>query len=328
MNLIRLVAVLCCLQVTAAATASAQIYDMREMNATEIAALDQQKTVIIIPAGILEQHGPYLPSYTDGYRNEYQARRVAEAIIARPGWSVLLFPPIPLGEGGANQVAKKHVFPGTYHVHFSTLRAVFMDIATELGEAGFRRIFIISLHGAQPHQLALDQASDFFNDTYRGTMVYLSGLIPETRVQPQLDLTDSERLENGLDVHSGMDETSQMLFLRPDLVHPGYKGAEPQSGATWRDLINRGQQPAWPGYYGSPRLATSARGAALMRARAEELSSLALRILDGFDHHSLQRVSNQQLGDEGIRDIVGAASEHARQLQERQDNWLRSNGLR
>jgi len=43
-----------------------------------------------------------------------------------------------------------------------------MDLATELGEQGFKNIFIIHGHGAPNHQRALDQASDFFNDTYQG----------------------------------------------------------------------------------------------------------------------------------------------------------------
>jgi len=239
-----------------------------------------------------------------------------------------MFPPIPLGDGGANQVGKKNVFPGTYHLHFSTLRAVFMDLASEFGEAGFRWIFVISAHGAIQHQLALDQSADFFNDTYRGTMVHLTGLVPAPRVLPQLSLTNEEQAENGLDVHAGMNETSRILFLRPDLVRPGYKTAQPQAGATWRDLVNRGAAPNWPGYFGSPRLASAARGAEILRAQAEELSNLALRILEGFDHRTLQRRAAQSLTDEGVRDWDAAAVEHGRRIQEQQDSWLRGKGLR
>jgi len=327
MRILKLVAVLFGLQ-GVILPASAQIFDMREMNTTEIAALDLQKTVVIITGGVLEEHGPYLPSYTDGYSNEYIARRVAEAIVARPGWTVLMFPQIPVGDGGANQVAKKHIFPGTYHLHFSTLRAVFMDIASELGEAGFRRVFVVSRHGAIQHQLAIDQASDFFNDTYQGTMVHLDGVIRPARATPELGLTSEEAAENGLDVHSGLNETSTMLFLRPDLVRPGYRTAQPQAGATWRDLVTKGAAPNWPGYYGSPRLATASRGAEIMRVQAQELSDLAIAILDGFDHRTLRRRAAQSFTDEGVRDWDGAAVEHGRRIQEQQDSWLRSKGLK
>jgi creatinine amidohydrolase/Fe(II)-dependent formamide hydrolase-like protein len=200
-----------------------------------------------------------------------------------------------------------------------------MDIASELGEAGFRHVFVISEHGAIQHHLALNQASDFFNDTYGGAMVHLTGLSAHF---PQPDLSSAEQAENGFDIHAGMDETSALLFLRPDLVGPAYLTAVPQGGATWRDLINRGMQPGWPGYFGSPRLATAARGAASMRANADELSKLALRILDGLDHRTLQRYSTEQLMDEAVRDWDAASAAHGRNIQEQQDSWLRGKGLR
>jgi creatinine amidohydrolase/Fe(II)-dependent formamide hydrolase-like protein len=327
MRMMKIVAALLGLQ-SLVMPAAAQIFDMREMSTIEIGALDLQKTVVIIPGGVLEEHGPYLPAYTDGYSNAYLARRVAEAIVARPGWTVLMFPQIPVGDGGANQVGKKHVFPGTYHLHASTLRAVFMDIASELGEAGFRRVFVISGHGAIQHQLAIDQAGDFFNDTYQGTMVHLTGVIRPTRTAPELGLTNDEASENGFDVHAGMNETSRMLFLRPDLVRPGYRTAQPQAGATWRDLVAKGAAGGWPGYFGSPRLATAARGAEIMRVQAQELSELAIAILDGFDHRTLRRRAAQSLTDGGVRDWDGAAVEHGRRIQEQQESWLRSKGLR
>jgi len=58
----------------------------------EIRAQDKQKTVVILTGGILEQHGPHLPSYTDTYVNEWLTERLAEAIVKRPGWAVLVFP--------------------------------------------------------------------------------------------------------------------------------------------------------------------------------------------------------------------------------------------
>jgi creatinine amidohydrolase/Fe(II)-dependent formamide hydrolase-like protein len=305
----------------------AQIYDMREMVTVDIRNLDLDRTAVIIPAGILEQHGPYLPSYTDGYRNEYFAQRIAESIVQRDGWAVLIFPPIPLGVGGANQIAKRHVFPGTYHVHYSTLRAMFLDLASELGEAGFQWVFVISHHGAQRHQLALDQASDFFTDTYRGQMVYLSGLIPDKPVSPHLNLSDKELSKNGLDPHGGMSETAKMLFIRPDLVRPGYQNAVSQTGNNWGDLIAIGAKDGWPGYYGAHDLATVSRLARLMQARLAELTDLVLRILDGFDHRNLKRKSDSQLEDDAIREYNADGLEHASKIQQMQQQWLNRQGI-
>lgn len=50
-----------------------------------------------------------------------------------------------------------------------------MDLATELGEQGFRWIFVVHLHGGAPHNQALNQASEYFEDTQKGNMVNLTG---------------------------------------------------------------------------------------------------------------------------------------------------------
>ncbi|HVE59321.1 MAG TPA: hypothetical protein VNB22_21025 [Pyrinomonadaceae bacterium] len=47
-------------------------------------------------------------------------------------------PTIPLGNSGANDIGGKFNFPGTYSVRFNTLRSIFMDLATELGEQKFK----------------------------------------------------------------------------------------------------------------------------------------------------------------------------------------------
>jgi hypothetical protein len=41
--------------------ANGQIYHVAEMNTKQIQLLDKQKTVVILPGGVLEQHGPFMP---------------------------------------------------------------------------------------------------------------------------------------------------------------------------------------------------------------------------------------------------------------------------
>jgi creatinine amidohydrolase len=72
--------------------ASAQIFQLAQLNTNQIRALDRAKTVVLIPGGILEEHGPYLPSFTDGYVDAFTTQELARAIVARPGWAVLVFP--------------------------------------------------------------------------------------------------------------------------------------------------------------------------------------------------------------------------------------------
>ncbi len=70
--------------------------------------------------------------------------------LDRPGWKVLVFPVIPLGAGGANEIGRRYSFPGTFAVRLATLRAVYMDLAAELGEQGFRWVFLVHGHAGSP----------------------------------------------------------------------------------------------------------------------------------------------------------------------------------
>ena len=51
-----------------------QIYRVAEMNTKQIQNLNKQKTVVILTGGVLEQHGPFMPSFSDGYLNERLSR--------------------------------------------------------------------------------------------------------------------------------------------------------------------------------------------------------------------------------------------------------------
>lgn len=316
----RAVSLLLVLLATATSSATAQIYEVKELSTDQIRALDRAKTVVILPGGILEQHGPYLPSFTDGYRNERLAHDLANAIVERPGWNVLLFPMIPLGSGGANQIGGKYSVAGTYALRSATLRAVYMDLATELGEQGFRWVFVVHMHGAPNHHMALDQAGDYFRDMYGGQMVNLFGLVarPFAAAIEGLKTDDDRQNDQSAAEHAGMRETSEVLFLRPDLVAPTYATAMPYNAPDRAQMRATATAPNWPGYFGSPRRASAAFGAIVTKQISSMTVALALRILDGFDYRQIQR-----LGDTGPNDpITQAALAHDEESARRQSEWL------
>ena len=161
-----------------AVAAGAQVLHVQDLTTSQIRALDRATTAVILPGGILEEHGPYLPAFTDGYLSQRMAADLARSIAARPGWKALVFPQIPLGAEPYNFLGGQASFPGSYPVRASTLRAIFMDLAGTLGEQGFRWIFVVHVHGAGLHNRALDQASDYFRDVYHGRMAHLWGMVP------------------------------------------------------------------------------------------------------------------------------------------------------
>jgi len=113
-----------------ALTACGQIHKLAEMNTRQIRALDLQKTVVLFP------------SYTDG---RSLRRELANAIVTRPGWTVVMFPQIPWGNDPADRIGRKTVFAGSYPVRTATLRAVYMDLANELGDQGFPWILLCTI---------------------------------------------------------------------------------------------------------------------------------------------------------------------------------------
>ncbi len=304
-------------------TIHAQVLRAAHMTTTDFARLDRARTAIILPGGILEEHGPYLPSYSDGLINDRLADSLAGAIARRTGWKVVVFPSIPLGNSAANDIGGRFSFPGTYAVRFETLRSVFMDLGDELGAQGFRWVFVVHLHGGPNHSRALDDAGDYFHATYGGRMIHLAGLLPvfATLEGPK---DAAARRADGLPIHAGMDETSLLSFLAPGLIRPGYYTAPDQSDSTMAGLIQLARSPRWPGYFGAPRLATRQHGARIWRALADSTTRIALRILNGEDPDRIPRFATTMASSAPDVQLDAASRQAEGQRAARQDAWLRT----
>lgn len=264
----------------------AQVLQVADLNTRQIRALDRAHTVVLLQGGMLEEHGPYLPAFTDGVLSARLTAELATGIAKqRPGWTVLVFPPVSAGSSGSNEIGRQYSFAGTYALRPSTLRAAFVDLASELGEQGFRWIMLVHVHGSPLHIGALDDASDFFHDTYGGTMVNLWGLLPVLGGWggAMTVMTPAEKLADGLSLHAGMDEHSLMLYLRPDLVSRDYRTATSVAGKSYADAFAVARQAGWPGYLGAPQLATAAFGKRIWTAFSDATVKTALEILDGKD---------------------------------------------
>lgn len=321
----RSVAMILALALLSLATVSrveGQVLRLAELNAEQIRALDRNRTIVLIPGGILEEHGPYLPSFTDGYRNEATTDALARAIATRAGWTALVLPTIPLGVGGANELGGHFSFPGTYTVRSSTLRAVFVDLASDLGDQGFKWIFIVHLHGAPGQHRALEDAGDFFRDVYGGRMVHLYGLLPVIAAGSET-LPPAEDAANGLDVHAGRTETSDILHIRPDLVAAGYRTAPPRPGQNWDELVRVAETPGWAGYFGAPAQASAAEGERRIRERSRVAGEIVWRIvLEGADERDIPRWVSVMSGSAAMAKVDSAEVAFEGAREERFQEWL------
>ncbi len=301
----------------------AQIYYVQDMTTIEIEALDREKTIVLLPGGILEEHGPYLPSFSDGYMNEALTLEIANSIIKRPNWNVLIFPIIPLGTGGANEIGGKYSYSGTYAIRQNTLRAIFMDLGSELGEQGFKMVFVIHIHGSANHNQAIDQAAEFFAETYHGRMINIWNLA--FRFSPDLK-NEEEKKEDGFGVHAGMNETSILLYLKPETIKSEFKDAEPVTAYSSEGLVSKSKENGWQGYLGSPRLSSSTFGEKYWKGWVNYIIDQVENIIDNKYDFSSPTFYEIELRDPAFNSFNKDAKKHERENEVRQNEWLEKKG--
>ncbi|MER6570184.1 mycofactocin biosynthesis peptidyl-dipeptidase MftE [Streptomyces sp. NPDC001093] len=150
----------------------------------EIAAT-ADRSVLVVPVGSTEQHGPHLPFTVD----TDIALALAERLAAAREW-VVLAPPVHYGSSGEHAG-----FPGTLSIGQQATEL----LLTELGRSAdaFAAVAFVSAHGgnAGPVRRAVERLRG------EGRQAYFW--------EPKGDPADS---------HAGQAETSAMLVLRPGAV--------------------------------------------------------------------------------------------------------------
>jgi creatinine amidohydrolase len=108
-----------------------------ELTSPDVAALDRERTVVILPIGSVEQHGNHMPLGTDTILSHAVALAAAEEIA-----DVAVLPPPWYG------FSAHHMrFAGSVTLRAETLIALCDDIVASVVTHGFRRILIVNGHG-------------------------------------------------------------------------------------------------------------------------------------------------------------------------------------
>jgi creatinine amidohydrolase len=266
-----------------------RVYKLEELTWPQIDALDRQRTLLIVPVGMIEQHGPHLPVGADTIGVMHEANGAATRVSrALPDWNVVMMPAINYGHSGANLIGNMPIHPGTYAIRQSTLRSLVADVGGQIAQNGFKWIFVVNGHGAPPHNVAINEACDFISETFRVTMLHLTGLFKgDAAIQASGVKINAKHFRNdelssfGMDVHAGVGETSGMLAVRPDLVRPVFKSLPSRAGRSLEELRQIATTPGWQGYLSSPARATAAHGRALEGWWIDGLTDLMLRAVRG-----------------------------------------------
>ncbi len=266
-----------------------KIYKLEELTWPQIDALDRDRTLFILPVGMIEEHGPHLPVGADTMGVTYEAngasRRVSQAL---PDWNVVMMPAVNYGHAGANMLGGMLVHPGTYGIRQSTLRSLVADLGEQIAHNGFKWIFVMNGHGAPTHGIALNEACDFVSETFGIRMLHLTGLFrADAALQARGEklnakhFSATELASFGMDVHAGVSETSGMLAVRPDLVGAHYKTLPSRAGRSVEELREIATAPGWQGYLSAPARANIDYGRAIEEWWIDGFTALILRAIRG-----------------------------------------------
>lgn len=174
---------------------------------TEIAALpDKEDTVIVLPVGAIEQHGPHLPCAVDSL---ISAGVLGRALAKLPA-EVRAYGLAPITYGKSDE----HLhFPGTMTLTGATLLAVVTEIGESVYRAGFRKLLLANGHGGQPQ--VLEMAARELRLRH-GDFVVVPFHV--SRLPNASGRFISEQ-EKKLAMHAGHSETALILALAPETVH-------------------------------------------------------------------------------------------------------------
>lgn len=236
----------------------------------EVAALDRDRAVVVLPVGAIEAHGPHLPLGTDVLIAEAMARAGAARLSAR-GHEALILP--TLAYTAAPFAAN---FPGTISLSPATVTAVLVDMARSLSGQGFRVLAIANAHLDPMHLASLADAVTAIRES--GLVVAYPDL---TKKRWATRLTDEFR--SGA-CHAGQYESSVVLATRPELVREEMRTRLPRVPHSLSAAIRRGrgtfEEAGGPlAYFGDPSSASAEEGHATIEALGAILDDAVVEAL-------------------------------------------------
>jgi creatinine amidohydrolase len=182
-------------------------------------ALQKSSRTCILPIGILEKHGPHDPIGSDLIKVREWAARATKSEYA------VVFPDYFYG-----QIYEARHQPGTFALPSHLIMEMLNATCEEIARNGFDKIIIINGHGGNPNFLNFFIQSQL--EKRRDYAVYF--FEPTTDSVYREKVKKLRRSDASGDMHAGESETSQLLYLRPELVK--MDSAKNESGENQRRL--------------------------------------------------------------------------------------------
>lgn len=227
----------------------------------EAAAAMRPETIVLLPIGAIEAHGPHLPLDTDVVIAAEAARRAGLALAAS-GEQVVIAPPVSYGVSYVGTC-----FAGTTPLPSETVSSVVSGVLIELARQGPRRLCVVNAHLEPAHVAAIDAAVATARDASGAGIAF-----PDKRADRWAAML-SDEFRRGMR-HAGAYETSLMLAAAPDRVR---RELLPKLAPVLIDLPARlragarsfAEAGGTDGYFGEPALASVEEGERLFAALAD-----------------------------------------------------------
>jgi len=166
-------------------------------------ALEKSNYTCILPIGILEKHGPHGPLGSDLIKVREWSARATQREYA------VVFPDYFYGQ--INEAKQQY---GTFSLPSGLAMQLLEATCQEMGRNGFKKIIIVNGHGGNPQMIRYFIQNQL--EKKRDYVVYFFD--PKTPKEVAEKAAKMRKSEASYDMHGGENETSSLLYLRPDLV--------------------------------------------------------------------------------------------------------------
>ncbi|MFF1588245.1 creatininase family protein [Streptomyces sp. NPDC058286] len=238
------------------------------LTAPQVAEDLSEQTMICLPVGSLEQHGPHLPLNTDTVIAERFAARLATHVVGRHDLWVV--PAMPYG------LSPEHAWsPGTITLTIPLYVTLIEALVAEYVRATpARTVLIVNGHGGNKGVLEA-----LVHQLQRTHSVATCAINPASLAAGQLK--DGGEFP---EVHAGIRETSLMLALAPEHVRLDLLPSRSLPDPAQREEVQRlvfGRGATWPWSSDDPAISThGVIGGDPRRASAEHGQALIDAALD------------------------------------------------
>jgi creatinine amidohydrolase len=243
----------------------------------EIARLNE-RSVLLLPIGSMEQHGPHLPLDTDFIL----AQAMAEAIASRFGetFDIWQLPSLPFG------LSREHAWAsGTLSLSIGAMTGLLRELGSEIVRSlPARNLMIVNGHGGNRGLL------DLLNYEFKADFQLNSCAL-------HMGALMSPMTAAGLpEIHAGRDETSLMLALAPDQVRcecSAGLGKQSDEAEVRAAILDPGV--SWPWSSGDPRIAHRGVIGNVTESSAGHGRGILERLLDAAGKALQRLLANQEI---------------------------------